>query len=220
MKNIWQILTLLLALALVILTIKLTIASKSNSKEKPQDQTQSLNKEQAAIDVIMTRSSVRSYTTDLIPADKMETILKAGMAAPTAGNRQPWELIVVDKREILDAIPEFIPGAHMAKRAQQAIVVCGSPAKSLVPEYWVQDCSAVTENILLAAHAMGLGAVWCGAYPNNEADKVSKMQKLLSLPEGIFALSVIVVGYPDTEPHVKDKWNPEKVHYNNWDSTK
>lgn len=90
------------------------------------------------------------------------------------------------------------------------------PNKALVPEYWIQDCSAVTENILLAAHAMGLGAVWCGAYPNNEIDKVGKMQNLLSLPEDVYVLSVIVLGYPDSEPVIKDKWEPAKVHYNKY----
>lgn len=209
MKNSWQILTLLLAVALVALSI--TIARmKSEVTAQPSAQ----STEEAIIENIMTRSSVRSFTDQKVENDKIETLLKAGMAAPTAGNRQPWELVVVTEREILDAIPAFIPGAHMAAKAQIAIVVCGSPSKSLVPEYWVQDCSAVTENILLAAHGMGLGAVWCGAYPNNEADKVGKMRKLLSMPEELTALSVIVIGYPNSEPTIKDKWQPSKVHYN------
>ncbi|MFI3239999.1 MAG: nitroreductase family protein [Bacteroidales bacterium] len=209
MKNSWQLLTLLLAVALVVLSINVTI---SNSKE--QEVAAPIDTEQVVLESIMTRSSVRSYTSQAVESDKIETILRAGMAAPTAGNRQPWEFVVVTDRAILDAIPTFIPGAHMAAKAQIAIVVCGSPSASLVPEYWVQDCSAATENILLAAHAMGLGAVWCGAYPNNAEDKVGKMKTLLSLPDDIYALSVIVLGYPNSEPVIKDKWKPAKVHYN------
>lgn len=206
MKNSWQILTLLLAVALVVLSIKISVMdTKTTSAGDAQ---------QIGLDLIMTRSSVRSYTAQKPDNNMIDIMLKAGMAAPTAGNRQPWQFIVVDNRATLDKIAAIIPGAHMAAKAQLAIVVCGSPQASLVPEYWVQDCSAATQNILLAAHAMGLGAVWCGAYPNNEQDKVGQMKSLLSLPDEQFALSVIVVGYPDSEPTIKDKWKPEKVHYN------
>lgn len=227
---------MLLAVALVILSIKIfrmnsnTTCSKEQtaceqSKEsepahacknrgRKHNSESSVSSEEAVIDAIMTRSSIRKYTTQKIEEEKVETLLKAGMAAPTAGNRQPWDLIVIDEREVLDAIPPIIKGAHMAAGAQLAIAVCGTPAQSLVPEYWVQDCSAVTENILLAAHAMGLGAVWCGAYPNNPENKVGALQKLFSLPEETMVLSIIVIGYPDGEIHVKNKWKPEKVHYN------
>ncbi len=211
MKESWQIITLLLAVALVILSIK--VARDNNTKGEAAN---SVSTEEAVIDAIMTRSSVRSYTDQQVETAKIETLLKAGMAAPTAGNRQPWELIVINEREVLDAIPPIIGGAHMAAKAQLAIAVLGSAEKSLVPEYWVQDCSAVTENILLAAHAMGLGAVWCGAYPNNAEDKVGALQKLFNLPQEWRVLSIIVIGYPDSEPHIKDKWNPEKVHYNRY----
>lgn len=167
-------------------------------------------------EVIMTRSSVRSYTSQPVEQAKVEAILKAAMAAPTAGNRQPWEFLVVTDRAVLDAFPEIIPGAHMAAKSQLAIVVLGTPARALMPDYWVQDCSAASENILLAAHAVGLGAVWCGAYPNNEADRVGRVSKLLNLPDGTFALNVIVIGYPDGEPIIKDKWDAERIHYNRY----
>ncbi len=236
MKGIWQIITLLLAVALVILSIKIfrmNTGATSSTEQTTCEQTQesrpahacknrggkhnsegAVSSEEAVIDAIMTRSSVRKYTDQKIDETKIETLLKAGMAAPTAGNRQPWDLIVINDRETLDAIPPIIKGAHMAAGAQLAIAVCGTPAQSLVPEYWVQDCSAVTENILLAAHAMGLGAVWCGAYPNNPENKVAALQKLFSLPQETMVLSIIVIGYPDGDIHVKNKWKPEKIHYN------
>ncbi|MFI3267183.1 MAG: nitroreductase family protein [Rikenellaceae bacterium] len=212
MKNSWQILTLLLAVTVLVLVFKTTQTSNNVNETKEV----TMNKEEVGLELIMTRSSVRSYTSQKVETDKIEKLLKAGMAAPTAGNKQPWEFVVISEREILDSIPPIIPGAHMAAKAQVAIAVCGLPNKALVPEYWIQDCSAVTENILLAAHAMGLGAVWCGAYPNNEIDKVGKMQNLLSLPEDVYVLSVIVLGYPDSEPVIKDKWEPAKVHYNKY----
>lgn len=207
MKNSWQILTLLLAVAITALSIK--IATQENSVPV-------VDTTQTVIDAIMTRSSVRKYTEQKIESDKIDKMLKAGMAAPSAANRQPWELIVVNDKAILDQIPPIIAGAHMASSAPMAIVVAGSPKVGAQPEYWVQDCSAVTENILLAAHAMGLGAVWCGAYPNNAKDRVGELRKLFNLPDDITVLSIIVVGYPAGEPVIKDKWKPEKVHYNQY----
>lgn len=208
MKSSWQIVTILMAVALVVLSIKITM---TNENEVVQVDTS-----EVVYDAIMTRSSVRSYTSQIVEQEKIDKLLRAGMAAPTAGNRQPWEFIVVKDRAILDSFPAIIPGAHMSAKSQLAIVVLGAPAKALMPEYWVQDCSAATENILLAAHGMGLGAVWCGAYPNNEANRVKQMSDLLSLPEGTIALSIIVVGYPDGEPVIKDKWDPAKIHYDKY----
>ncbi len=212
MKNSWQILTLLLAVALVILSFK--IAMQDNTKTTVETPTQ--DKSEVVLENIMTRTSVRKYTSQAVENEKIEKLLRAGMAAPTAGNKQPWEFLVITEREILDAIPPIIKGAHMAAKSQLAIVVLGEPEKALVPEYWIQDCSAATENILLAAHGMGLGAVWCGAYPDNNTGKVEAMSKLLNLPDGTLALNVIVIGYPEGEQIVKDKWDPAKVHYNKY----
>lgn len=198
-----------MAVAMVVLSIKIATMKEGNSPVE-------VDRSDVVYETIMTRSSVRSYTTQAVEQDKIDKLLRAGMAAPTAGNRQPWEFIVVKNRATLDKFPEIIPGSHMAAKAQVAIVVLGTPAKALMPEYWVQDCSAATENILLAAHAMGLGAVWCGAYPNNEANRVGQMSDLLSLPEGTMALSIIVLGYPDSEPTIKDKWDAAKVRYDKY----
>ncbi len=198
-----------MAVALVVLSFKIATTSEGTAVAQ-------VDTAEVVYDAIMTRTSVRSYTSQQVEQDKIEKLLRAGMAAPTAGNRQPWEFIVVRERTTLNKFAEIIPGAHMAAKAQVAIVVLGTPAKALMPEYWVQDCSAATENILLAAHGMGLGAVWCGAYPNNEVDRVGQMSSLLNLPEGTMALSIIVVGYPDSEPTIKDKWDTAKVHYDKY----
>lgn len=208
MKSSWQILTLLMAVALVAMAIKIT-ALKGKSESTPE-----VDSSEVVYNTIMTRSSVRSFTSQSVDKSQIDRLLRVGMAAPTAGNKQPWEFLVITDRAILDSFPAIVPGAHMAAKAQLAIVVAGTPAESLWPEYWVQDCAAASENILLAAHSMGLGSVWCGAYPNNAEDRVGQMQKLLSLPEGTYALNIIVIGHPDSEPIIKDKWDAAKVHYN------
>lgn len=163
----------------------------------------------AVIDAIMTRSSVRTYTSQPVEAEKIEVMLKVAMAAPTGSNKQPWEFIVVTNREILDEMPTIIRGSRSAN-AQLAIVVLGTPS---VSANWILDCSAATENILLAAHSMGLGAVWCGAYPDDASGRVQKLRELLSFSSELEPLNIIAIGYPDSEPTVKDKWKPEKVHY-------
>ena len=211
MKNSWQILTLLLAVALFALSIKVVFQKENQSAP--------LDKGAVIVDNIMTRSSVRNYTSQPVEQEKIDILLKAGMAAPSAGNRQPWSFIVIKDREILDTLPNIIKGAHMAAKSQLAIVVCGRAIPQeglLVPEYWVQDCAAATENILLAAHGIGLGAVWCGAYPENGSSRVEGMSTLLNLPDDIFALNIIVIGYPEGETVVKDKWDASKVYYNRY----
>ncbi len=200
-----------MAVALAALSIKIVTVKEISSNSDIV-----IDTDEVVYNAIMTRSSVRSYTSQEVEQEKVERLLRAGMAAPTAANKQPWEFIVVTERDILDKFPAIIPGAHMSAKAKLAIVVLGSPAKALLPDYWIQDCSAATENILLAAHGMGLGAVWCGAFPNNDSDRVGKISNLLSIPDGTYALSIIVIGYPDSEPIIKDKWNASKVHYNKY----
>lgn len=171
---------------------------------------------QTPIENIMTRASVRQFTDQPISADTLETIVKAGMAAPTAVNKQPWDFIVVTERPVLDSLMAHHPYANL-KTATAAIIVCGNMEKALEGDaqaYWVQDCSAATENILLAAHALGVGAVWCGVYPMEQ--RIAPVKEILSLPEYVTPLNIITMGYPAAEPQPKDKWNPAAVHYNAW----
>ncbi|MFI3297678.1 MAG: nitroreductase family protein [bacterium] len=226
MKNSWQILTILLAVALVVLSVKIVILDRPtgpapeemhhhrNNNKGMKKEIENIDHADIIYNNIMTRSSVRSYTSEPVSDEMIEKLLRAGMAAPTARNMQPWDLMVVNDRATLDKISTIIRGAHMAANAQVAILVMGTPAKASTPDYWIQDCSAVTENILLAAHGMGLGAVWCGAFPEDGSGKVEAMRELTGAPEGTYTLSVIVIGHPDSEPTIKDKWDPAKVHYN------
>lgn len=164
-----------------------------------------------AITVIHNRKSVRQYTNEQVSKAQIETLLKAGMAAPTAGNRQPWYLIAIKDNEVLVDLTEYLPYGQMLNEASAAIVVCGDLAKANLdgPEYWVQDCAAVTQNILLAAEAIGLGAVWIGVYPH--IGRTEDLMDYFDLDGLLVPLSVISIGYPKGDPQPKDKWDPEKV---------
>ena len=175
------------------------------------------DKSDVVLENIMTRTSIRAFTDMPIEDEKIEAILRAGMAAPSAVNKQPWAFVVVEGRDQLDRLKEAHPHARMLGTAQAAIVVCGDMSKAIegpMGEYWVQDASAATENILLAAHGLGLGAVWTGVYPNPNV--MPQIIEVLELPSHIVPLCVIPMGYPAESPTPKDKWNPDNVHYGRW----
>ena len=166
---------------------------------------------QAAINNIMTRTSIRQYTNEPVSKADIETMLRAGMAAPTAVNRQPWHFVAVTDKEKL---AELAGRRGMIQQAGVAIVVCGNMDKAMqgpAQAFWIQDCSAATENILLAANALGLGAVWTGCYPME--DRVAEVSKVLKLPKTIVPLCVIAIGHPAEQPTPKDKSKPENVSY-------
>lgn len=193
------------------------MALSSCSQSTEQTAKSDSNATQIVINNIMSRTSIRQFTGQPVPKDTLESLVKAGMAAPTAVNAQPWAFVVVTEREVLDSIDAVHPYTHL-KNAGGAIIVCGDMEKALDgenKEYWIQDCSAASENILLAAHAYGLGAVWCGVYPNSE--RIPAVKRVLKLPEHIIPLNVITIGYPENPDHpAKDKWDAAKVHYNCW----
>ena len=138
------------------------------------------------------------------------------MAAPTAVNYQPWRFVVITEREQLDAMAEILPYAKMLKQAPLAIVVCGETTwfEGRENPYWQQDCSAATQNILLTAEALGLGAVWTGVYPNMELAR--PLGELLGLPSNVQPLCTIPIGHHDGSTQPRDKWKPENIHYNKW----
>lgn len=169
------------------------------------------------LETIFNRTSIRSYSDQKVEKDQIMTLLKAGMSAPSAVNKQPWEFIVIDDKDLMGKIGDEFKNAGMVKKASCAIIVCGDMNLTLggdVQEFWVQDCSAATENILLAAHSLGLGAVWCGVYPNPE--RVEALKNLLSLPDNIVPLNIIPIGVREKEQEPKDKWKEDKIHWNKW----
>lgn len=167
---------------------------------------------------ILNKKSVRKYTKEEVKKEQLEMLVRAGMAAPSARNSQPWLFFVIDDRTILDNLAKQLPNAKMLLSAKAAIVVCGNLQKALEGdgrEFWVQDCSAATQNILLAAESMGLGAVWTGAYPRKETVNIIKVE--LGLPEHIVPLNVIPIGWQTGEEKPKQKYTEENVRWNKWE---
>lgn len=213
LQNKSVVLNIVLAIVLVVLSVRL--ASDKATVDKSADAQQSVNAEQAVLDNIATRTSIRDYEARPVEKENIEKMLRAAMAAPTAMNKQPWHFVVVDQRNVLDALAGTNPYAKMLKKAPLAIVVCGNTDKMIEGggrDFWIQDASAATENLLLAAHAMGLGAVWTGAYPSEE--RCISISKVLSLSDNLIPLNMIVVGYPAEHPQPKQKFKEENISYN------
>ena len=173
----------------------------------------------AVLENIATRTSVRAYTSEPVPEEMVEQLLRAGMAAPSAMNRQPWEFIVVNDRVALDTLAAHLKYAKMLTQAPLAIIVC---AEKMITtrdgvtrenHFWEHDASAAAENILLAAHALGLGAVWTAA---SDPERSAIVRETLGITGTVIPLCVIPIGFPAEDPAPKDKWKPEKIHYNKW----
>ena len=181
----------------------------------------------AVLENIMTRTSVRSFTGEPVSREQLETIIKAGMAAPTAMNVQPWRFVVLTDKERISELLGKGRGGRMYAGAGAVILVCGqktfmrkpfgrpdAPEEEQPNMFWYEDCSAATENILLAAHALGLGAVWTAGYPAEE--RTAPLAAALGIPENVGILCIIPVGVPAEKPAPKDKWKPESIHWEKW----
>jgi len=166
------------------------------------------------IEAILTRRSIRKYSREKITDKQIGIILKAAMYAPSAMNQQPWHFIVIDDREKLNLIMEVHPYSKMLKEAGLAILVCGDERLQLSKGYWVVDCGAATQNLLLAAHGIGLGAVWLGVHPREE--RKSGIRKIFHLPDHVQPFSLISIGYPAEEKPVPQRFKPERIHKNTW----
>jgi len=166
------------------------------------------------LEALHTRRSIRSYSEQEVPESVLEDLCKAGMAAPSAGNQQPWHFIITRDKEIMQKFAAFHPYAKMLMQAAAAIVVCGDDRNMRYGDYWVQDCSAAAENILLAAHAMGLGAVWIGIYPRQ--DRVDQTAALFGMPEGVLPLCCISLGHPAEQKGPSERYDPDRIHRDRW----
>ena len=166
------------------------------------------------LDVIMNRRSIRKYTGEAVPEAVLQDLLRAGMYAPSAVNKQPWHFILLREKEKLLALSKLHPYASMLPSAAAAIVVCGDEQLSNTPAYWPVDCAAATENILLAAHGLGLGGVWLGVYPRQE--RISAIAIYFELPAHIHPFSIISLGYPAEKRAMPERYKTERVHYDKW----
>lgn len=167
-----------------------------------------------AMENLLTRRSIRKFTPEKVSREDIHTLLRAGMQAPSANNGQPWQFIVIDERSLLDKITEFHPHSKMMLEAQTAIIVCAIVPRDKLYGLWVQDCSAATQNILLAAHSMGLGAVWLGVHPREE--RVNGVVAMFDLAEEVKPFSIIALGRPAEFPEPVDRYKEEKIHFNCW----
>ena len=194
---------------LLVVVLAIVILKTSCMGDQKQDET--TLKSKAVLENIAERKSVRKYLNKSVEEDKIDAMVKAGMAAPSGMDRRPWEFVVVTDREALDSMAAKLPYAKMLTNAPLAIVVCGDTTRS---SYWYLDCSAATQNVLLAAEALGLGAVWSAAYPYE--DRIDVVRQNTGLPENIVPLCVIPIGYPDGPQKAKDKFDLQRVHRNKY----
>ena len=180
----------------LLLPVAVLLASVISCSSAPQNsESASAN---AALDNIFARKSVRTYLNKGVEKEKIDLMLRAGMAAPSGKDLRPWEFYVITERASLDSMAAALPYAKMLTEARYAIVVCG-------------DCSAAAQNILLAAESLGLGAVWTAAYPYE--DRMEVVRKYIALPENILPLCVIPFGYPAVQQQPKQKYDEKKIHY-------
>jgi nitroreductase len=167
-----------------------------------------------AMDNIFNRRSIRQYTSEHVPDETIELLLKAGMYAPSAVNKQPWEFIVFRNRETMQRIIAVHPNASMLLRASAAILVCWDEQRQHDTGYGPVDCAAATQNILLAAHSMGLGAVWVGIYPRQQ--RMEAVGQIFSLPYHIHGFSIIALGFPAEKKSHPNRFDKLKIHLEKW----
>jgi nitroreductase len=180
--------------------------------ESGKRETSVITQTNQTMETILNRKSVREYLDREIAPEAVNELLKAGMAAPSSRDRRPWQFVVITDKTVLESLGGQLRTASCLKDANKAIVVCGDTLVS--GNCWFLDCSAATQNILLAAESMGIGAVWTAVYPY--ADREAIVNTALQLPEHIRALAVIPLGYPAGQPVPKNKFDETKIHYNQW----
>ncbi len=166
------------------------------------------------LEAIYTRRSIRQYQDRPVSEEAVRTILGAAMMAPSAGNVQPWQFIVVTDPLQMNRVKDVHPYVGMAAGAPLGILVCGDLSLEKFPGFWVQDCSAAMQNLLLAAHDLGLGAVWTGVHPIEE--RVERFRTIFELPEQVVPLGLAVIGWPVKPGRRKERYKAERTHQNRW----
>lgn len=208
--NKYKITSLFLAIALLSALVRLYYVTNAR--------TDSPTPESAVLDNILARKSVRNYTDEPVRQSQLDTLARAAMAAPTGRDMRPWKFVIVSDSAVMRSLAGELPYAKMLAEAQAAIVVCGDLSvmddQGNPSTNWTFDCSAATENLLLAAEAMQLGAVWTGVHPYEE--RVAAVKSALGLPDHIVPFSLVPIGHPKGEPQPKDKYDADNIHYNGW----
>jgi len=166
------------------------------------------------IQAILERRSIRSYGPEPVEKSKIDILLKSAMYAPSARNEQPWHFIVIDDRDLLERLEAAHPYASMLPGASHAILVCGDQELELSMNYWPVDCSNATQNLLLAAHAIGLGAVWLGVYPRQE--RQDAIRDIFKLPGHVHPFSLVSIGYPAEKKDIPERFREDRIRWNQW----
>lgn len=166
------------------------------------------------LEAIFTRRSVRKFTGQPISEEDLKTVVKAGFCAPSAHNKQPWHFIIVRDKDALENISKVHPYAKMLPQAGCGIIVCGDETKEGMTGFLIEDCSAAIQNMLLAAHGLGLGAVWCGLYPVSQLTK--PIGKFVNLPSEIVPVGMVVIGHKAEEKESIDRYDDSKIHIEQW----
>ena len=166
------------------------------------------------LEAILSRRSTREYKPDPVSEEALDQLLRGAMQAPSAGKVRPWHFVVIRERATLDEVAREHPYAQMMRTAPVAIVVCGDSRLERYKGYWIQDCSAATQNILLAAHGLGLGTAWVGLHPME--DRAEVVRRLVGLPEPIIPLCLIAVGHPREAGPREDTFDPSRIHRERW----
>jgi nitroreductase len=166
------------------------------------------------LETLINRRSIRKYKEKTVPREMILQIIKAGMYAPSARNQQPWQFIIIDQKETMKSIMQVHPYASMLNSASHAIIICGDQSKEISKGYWPVDCSAATQNILIAAHGTGLGAVWLGVYPRD--DRMQGIINIMKLPKHIIPFALVPVGYPDEVKQTPDRFDENRIHINQY----
>jgi nitroreductase len=167
------------------------------------------------LEIINSRQSVRAWTDKKVPTSLVKKIIEAGMNAPSAGNQQSWQFVVVNEKDLLERIAAIHPSGVFTRMAPCAILVCGDTRLEKYKGLWVEDCSAAIENMLLAMHALKLGGVWTGIYPLK--NRITSFTRLFKLPKGVVPLALVPFGYPAVPLKKRpSRYKNTRVHFNSW----
>lgn len=207
--NKFKVVSLLLAVSLLAALVRLVWVSRDTAAEPAADKAETVYQN------LLSRKSVRSYTDRPVSREALDSLVRVAMAAPTGRDMRPWSFVVVSSRSVLDSLAAAMPRNKMLGEAQAAIVVCGNLSvtddQGKPSQNWTLDCAAATENLLLMAEAMGLGAVWTAVYPYD--DRLEPVCRVLELPDHLVPLSLVPIGYPKGDPKPKDKYDPDRIIY-------
>ncbi len=167
-----------------------------------------------AMEALLTRRSIRRFHPDPVPAADVERMLEVLFRSPSAADARPWQFGIVDRRDLLDRLAEAMPRCEMLREAPLALLVCAEPSRERIPGFWPQDCAAATENLLIAAHALGYGAVWIGLHPVPDRERAAR--EILRIPRELVPFALVAIGRPAETPPPDDRRDPTRVHRNEW----